>query len=458
MKKHLLYGILLAALGLNLFVGAQIYLSSAHAADKNNVYENLELFTRVLERVRDEYVDESKVTYQDLIYGALNGMVSTLDPHSEFLQPRKYDDLKKDMEGEFGGVGIVIGIRDNFITVISPIEDTPAFEAGILSGDRIIKVHGRNAEKMTLTEAVKLLRGEPGTSVKITIFRPGPDLTKEVELKRAEIKVSTVKDINGKQQFPLSSDGIGYVRLTQFGEKTAQEFEEALVKLEKQGMRALVIDLRDNPGGLLDQAVRICEKFVPKGQLIVSTEGRSPADTVRYESSNRGEVRKLPMAILVNIGSASASEIVAGCLQDLQTHTHALIVGEQTFGKGSVQKILPLQDGSAVRLTTSKYYTPSHKVIHERGITPDITVTLTDLEEEALMLRRMRSGYEDMEELLKSLDATLRGYPEEKRKQIKEFVQEKRDPQLDRARDMLKGVLLYSMRKEGVTREVAVSN
>jgi carboxyl-terminal processing protease len=448
MRKRLLYGLLLAGLSLNLFVGAQIYLTSAHAAGKNDVYQNMELFTRVLERVRDDYVDGENLTYQDLIYGALQGMVNTLDPHSEFMQPQKYQDLKSDTEGVFGGVGIVISLRDNYVTVISPIEDTPAFRAGVLSGDRIIKVNGKSAENLSVHDAVKILRGKPGSEVSITVFRPASNVTKTFKLERAEIKVNTVKDIHGKQEFPVDESQIGYVRLAQFGEQTSEDLGVALKELKEKGMKGLILDLRDNPGGLLDQAVQVCEYFVPAGQLVVSTEGRSPSDNSEYRATRRGPYRNYPMAVLVNGGSASASEIVAGCLQDLQDITGALVVGEQTFGKGSVQKILPLEDGSALRLTTSKYYTPSHRVIHEQGISPDITVSLTQDEEEALMLRRMRSGYEETEEMLRSLDNTLQNYDEERREHIKQLVAENRDPQLERATDLLKGILLYSQRYE----------
>jgi carboxyl-terminal processing protease len=264
MKKKLLYGLVLTALSLNLFWGARIYVTSAQAADKNTVYEHLRLFTSVLERVRDDYVDGDKANYQDLIYGALKGMIGTLDPHSEFMEPVKFDELRKDTEGAFGGVGIVIGLRDNYLTVISPMEDTPAYQAGVMAGDRIVKIEGKSTEKFTMQDAVKKLRGEPGTEVSITIYRTSTAATKELKLKRAVIKVDTIKDLEGKHDFKLDDNGIGYIRLTQFNEPTGRELEEALKKLESQGMKALILDLRNNPGGLLDQAVAVCEKFLPK--------------------------------------------------------------------------------------------------------------------------------------------------------------------------------------------------
>ena len=239
---------------------------------------------------------------------------------------------------------------------------------------------------MSLQDAVKNLRGEPGTDVTITILRPSSGQVKDYKLTRAIINVDMVKDINGKKEFPLGENKIGYVRLMQFGEKTSDDLEAALKKLKAQGMQALILDLRWNPGGLLDQAVDVCEKFLPRGQLVVTTEGRNPSQNIRARRrATAMNCSNMPMVVLVNLGSASASEIVAGCLQDLN---RAIILGEKTFGKGSVQSIIPLDDGSALRLTTAKYYTPSHKVIHEHGITPDIVVPMTDEEERDVQLKR----------------------------------------------------------------------
>jgi carboxyl-terminal processing protease len=433
MKRRLFYCALSVVLGLNLVVGAQIYLSSSQGAEKDDVYPNLKLFSIVLERVRSDYVDGGKLSYQELIYGALKGMLNTLDPHSEFMEPTKYDDLKKDTQGEFGGVGIVISVKDNFLTVVAPMEDTPGFKAGILSGDRIIKIDGKSTEKFGLPDAVKKLRGEPGTDVAITVLRPSNGSVKEYKLTRAQIKVDTIKDINGKREFPISENNVGYIRLSQFGEQTASDLEDALDKLEDRGMESLVLDLRGNPGGLLDQAVKVAEKFLPRGQLVVSTEGRDSRHRSEYRASGRDKHTHLPIVVLVNSGSASASEIVAGCLQDATTMgvSRAIVVGEQTFGKGSVQSILPLQDGSALRLTTAKYYTPSHKVIHEKGIMPDIVVPMTEEEERDVFLQRTPGGVE-------SLDA-----------REQERIRSARDVQLDRAMDLLKGISLYTKRLPG---------
>lgn len=430
MKKHLSFALLSIGLGLNLFIGTQIYVLNAQTRTAEDAYGNLETFTRVLETVRTHYVDGEKISYQDLVHAALKGMIGSLDPHSEFMPPPKYTRMKKDTEGAFGGIGVIIGVRTNdtgvgFLTVIEPMEDGPAGKVGIIANDRIIKIEGRDTTGFNIEDAVVHLRGRPGTDVTVTVSRTLADgNTKEfdVEITRAVIKVSSARDVQGLTKFPVDDDKIGYVRLWQFGERTDVELERALKRMEKAGMKALVLDLRDNPGGLLDQAVKVSEKFLPRGQLIVSTEARNEVDRGKYKSSGRHPHPDYPIAVLVNHGSASASEIVAGCLQDLN---RAVVVGEQTFGKGSVQSILPLNDGSALRLTTAKYYTPSHKVIHEKGITPDILVSMTEEEERLVAMNR---NFAD----------DLNRVPEDQR----EAVRNATDPQLERARDMLKGVLL----------------
>jgi len=425
MKRRLIYGLVIAALLLNLIIGAHIYLSSASAAEsKDSVYPNLELFANVLEKVRTEYVDGTNLTYHDLVYDALKGMIDSLDPHSEFMDPEEYQELQSDTEGAFGGLGLVVAMKDNHITVVTPMDDTPGFRAGILAGDRIIKINGKSTDKLALQDAVKELRGDPGTQVTVTVQRPSSGVTRDLTMTRAIINVDMVKDINGKKDFPLGPDQIGYIRITQFGDNTSDELEDALNKLKAQGMKALMLDLRGNPGGLLDEAVGVCSKFLPRGQLVVTTEGRDPdQNSIRRADGHGDELNGMPIVVLVNLGSASASEIVTGCLQDLH---RGIVLGEKTFGKGSVQSIFPLDDGSALKLTTAKYYTPSHRVIHEHGITPDVLVPMTDEEEAALIFMRSPGGLYTLT-------------PEEHAR-----VENIRDVQMDRAEDLLKGILLYS--------------
>ena len=425
MNKRVLYSTVILALGVNLFFGAQVYVRSAETAGKNDVFRNLRLFSLVLERVREDYVDGDKLTYQDLVYGALKGLMSTLDPHSEFLEPRKYDDFRDDTEGVYGGVGMEIRLNGDYLTVNAAMPDTPASRAGIASGDRIIRIDGRDAKGMSAAEAVKLLRGTPGSEVTVTIQRPSTNEEKDHVLKREVVKVDTVKDLKGGEDFAIGEGHIGYVQVTQFGERTTSELEAAIKKLESQGLEGLVLDLRDNPGGLLDQAAKVCSLFLPPKTLVVSTEGRDPSERREYRVPARGKHYEMPMVVLINEGSASASEIVAGCLQDLK---RAIIVGEKSFGKGSVQSIIELQDGAALRLTTAKYYTPSHKVIHEHGITPDIEVPQSLEDDQALAQQRTPGA-------LESLDPSRR-----------EEVSEVRDLQLERAMDLLKGITLYTHR------------
>jgi carboxyl-terminal processing protease len=429
MKRRLIFGFVTVLLVLNLVVGATIYLGAARAAEeKDSPVPNLELFSDVLLKVRKSYVDGQNLTYHDLVYSALKGMISTLDPHSEFMDVDNYQQLQSDTEGVFGGLGLVVAVKDGFVTVVAPMDDTPGFRAGILSGDRIIKIEGKSLEKVALPDAVKQLRGKPGTQVTMTIQRPSTGVEKDYTLKRAIINVDMVKDINSKKVFPLGADKIGYVRLTQFGEKTGDELQDALDKLKGQGMKALIIDLRWNPGGLLDEAVEVCGKFLPRGQLVVTTEGRDPSEnSVRRADGSGDELKGMPIVVLVNLGSASAAEIVTGCLQDLH---RAAILGQKTFGKGSVQSIFPLDDGSALKLTIAKYYTPSHKVIHEHGITPDVPVPMTDEEEAALLVKRTLGGVETLSETNRARVMALH------------------DVQLERAQDLLRGLIILNDRSD----------
>ena len=423
MKRRLIFGLVAVLLALNLAVGAKIFFSQSRVAgQKDSPGANLERFADVLEKVESSYVNGTNLTYHQLTTAALKGMIGTLDPHSEFMDADDYQQLQDDTEGQFGGLGLVVAMKEGFVTVVAPMDDTPGFRAGILSGDRIVKVEGQDVGKTALPDVVKMLRGKPGTKVSLTVERAS-NVLKNFTLTRAIIQMAMVKDLNGKSEFPLGLDKIGYVRITQFGDQTGEELEAAIQKLKPQGMKALIIDLRWNPGGLLDEAVKVCEKFLPKNQLIVTTEGRDPKENTALRAGGHGdELNGMPIVVLVNLGSASAAEIVTGCLQDLH---RAFILGEQTFGKGSVQSIFPLDDGSALKLTVAKYYTPSHKVIHEHGITPDSLVPMSDAEQADLIIKRSPGG------------------PESLNDQDRKRVENSRDIQLDRAEDLLKGILLY---------------
>jgi len=400
---------------------------SATAA--GNDYESIELFTDVLAIVKKSYVEE--VDTKKLIYGAINGMLTALDPHSSFMPPDTYKELKLDTKGEFGGLGIEISIKDGMLTVISPIEDTPAYRAGVKSGDQILKIDDKFTKDLTIMDAVKRMRGNKGSKVVLTIMREGFDKPKEFPLVRDIIQVKSVK-------FKMLDDGYGYVRIAQFQEKTADDLQKALSSLNetsKGKLRGLVLDLRNDPGGLLDQAVKVSEAFLEEGKLIVYTEGREKDAHMRF-SSRKGEKQpNYPIVALINSGSASASEIVAGALQD---HKRAVVMGVQSFGKGSVQTIIPLSDNSGLRLTTAKYYTPSGRSIQAKGITPDIAVERIELasteKKESMHMREkdLDNHFEnDKKEQSAEKTETLPLY--------KTDEQVKNDYQLLRALDLLKG-------------------
>lgn len=400
---------------------------SATAA--GNDYESIELFTDVLAIVKKSYVEE--VDTKKLIYGAINGMLSALDPHSSFMPPETYKELKLDTKGEFGGLGIEISIKDGMLTVISPIEDTPAYRAGVKSGDQIVKIDDKFTKDLTIMDAVKRMRGNKGSKVTLTIMREGFDKPKEFPLVRDIIQVKSVK-------FKMLDDGYGYVRIAQFQEKTADDLQKALSSLNetsKGKLRGLVLDLRNDPGGLLDQAVKVSEVFLDEGKLIVYTEGREKDAQMRFSSRKGDKQPNYPIVALINSGSASASEIVAGALQD---HKRAVVMGVQSFGKGSVQTIIPLSDNSGLRLTTAKYYTPSGRSIQAKGITPDIVVERIEL--------AATEKKESMHMREKDLDNHFENDKKEQSAEKTELLplyktdeQVKNDYQLLRALDLLKG-------------------
>ena len=346
------------------FGATHFAVSQTKDAGSDDLYSQVELFSYALTTIQSEYVDEKKP--QELIYGSLKGMLSSLDPHSQFLDPDEYKDLKTETKGQFGGLGIEISIRDGLLTIVAPIEDTPAWKAGVKAGDRIVKIEDELTRDITLGDAVKKLRGDPGTKINITVLREEEFKLYDFEIVREIIEVQDVKDPQ------ILEDNIGYVRLTEFRENSYTEFKKALEQLKQDGADSLILDLRNNPGGLLNIALDITEIFLPEGELMLTTKGRRESQTEEtYAKDADLKILEWPIVILINQGSASGSEILAGALKD---NTRAVILGTQSFGKGSVQSVIPLPDGSGLRLTTSKYYTPSGISIHGKGITPDIII------------------------------------------------------------------------------------
>ena len=395
-------------------------LSGAEKKQKNDLFRQVELFSDALAIIQTDYVDEVKP--KDLIYGALKGMLSSLDPHSQFMDPDTYNELKVDTEGKFGGLGIEVTIKDALLTVITPIEDTPAWKAGVKAGDRIVKINDELTRDMALTDAVKRMRGKPGEPVTIVVLRESEKKLLEFKIVRDIIKIQDIKGVR------ILEDGIGYIRLVEFRENTALDFEAALDKLKKEGMNSLILDLRNNPGGLLDVAVKVAEKFVERGKLIVYTKARKQTQNLEFKSGERQPLIDIPMAILINEGSASGSEIVAACLQD---YKRAIILGTKSFGKGSVQTIIPLNDGSALRLTTSKYFTPLGKEIHNKGVAPDIVVEEGKIE----LLPKEEVPIEKPQAVFEQFDKG-----DSKKEKEQDY---KSDNQLMRCVDVLKALKIY---------------
>lgn len=337
---------------------------SVQRAAQEGLYQQVELLAEAISIIQSDYVEE--VEPKQLIYGALRGLVGSLDRHSQFLDPDAYSEMQVETKGEFGGVGLEITVAaDEILTVVAPIDDTPASRAGLRSGDKIVKIEGQSTRGITLHEAVKRLRGRPGTPVRLSILREEESRFFDVVLQRAIVKIRSVKEAR------LVADRIGYVRISEFQDNTPQDLERAVRSLEDKGLDGLILDLRNNPGGLLDIAVEVAQMFVPAGKLVLSTRGRVGSQDMEFVARAQHPHLGYPLVVLVNGGSASASEIVAGALKD---HGRAILMGTKTFGKGSVQTVVPLRDGSAVRLTTSLYYTPSGQTIHGAGLQPDVVV------------------------------------------------------------------------------------
>ncbi|HOI16357.1 MAG TPA: S41 family peptidase [Geobacteraceae bacterium] len=400
------------------------------AAEGGNDYESIEMFTDVLKIVQKNYVEE--VDTKKLIYGAINGMLSSLDPHSSFLPPDMYKEMKIETKGSFGGLGIEITIKEGYLTVISPIEDTPAFRAGIKSGDQILKIEDKLTKDMSIIDAVKRMRGPKGSKVTITIMRDGFERPKDFTLVRDIIQVKSVK-------YKSLDYGYGYVRLAQFQEKTDEDLVKALKALKKENggsLKGLILDMRNDPGGLLEQAVKVADHFIADG-LIVYTEGRDPDSRMRFTARKGEKELGYPMVVLINGGSASASEIVAGALQD---HNRAVVLGTQSFGKGSVQTIIPLSEDSGLRLTTARYFTPKGRSIQAKGITPDIVVEnleITAAEKKDVLSIREKDLENHFETDSKAEKEGKK--KEEKAPTYKIDEQIKGDYQVLRALDLLKG-------------------
>lgn len=395
---------------------------SSPAADIQ-LKNNLDHFVSGMDLIQRNYYREVKES--ELAYGAIKGMCAALDPHSQFMDEEIYKEMKVETEGEFGGLGIEITIKDQFLTVVSPIEDTPAFKAGLRAGDRIIEIEGESTKELSLVEAVRKLRGPPGSVVRITVMRAGTGELLPFAMTRANIQIQSIKDAK------IVRDGIGYVRMTQFQEHTGRDFEKALQELKKKGMRGLILDLRNNPGGLLQVAIEIADKFIGGEKLLVYTKGRIKTQNIEFKSPGRAAFSDCLLVILVNKGSASGSEIVAGAVQDLG---RGIILGSTTFGKGSVQSVLPLPDGSALRLTTARYFTPKGRCIQKIGIEPDIVVELTDEEEIELLVKRR------LEKMISDNPGSKN--LEEEKEELKK-LSDVTDVQLKRAVDLLQGLLAY---------------
>ena len=386
-------------------------------------YQQMELLTRAMETIRQSYVDEAKVTYAELVEGALEGMLRRLDPHCEYMGRRLFEDLQREQSDTSEGIGLTVALRDGQLTIVTVREDGPAARAGVLAGDQMIRIGDVLTDSVGVAEAIQLLEGKAGAALKLTVRRPGTQQFLEFSLVRETLNESSVHDALLLPPKLAGDAKIGYLRISQYTQATARDLGAALDGLEKQGLQALVLDLRNNPGGLLDSSVAVCGEFLPEGTVVVTTEGRIAAQNpppYRTPARPGKPPRRYPLAVLINHASASAAEITAGALQDLK---RALVVGTTSFGKGSVQSILPMSSGAAMRLTTAKYYTPSHRTIHEHGVEPNIVSVLTTDEE--LRVAKWRAGHGTGEAA--ALELASLG-----------------DKQLERAVDAMKGVLVFA--------------
>ncbi len=429
-RKSLTVLALAAAVALGLLLGRGMDLVSA---ESDNTYQRLKLLTEALDIIQTKYVDSPD--NEKLVYGAIKGMVSSLDPHSSFLTPEEFKELQVETSGKFSGIGIEITVRDGILTVVSPIEDTPAFKAGLKAGDKIIKVDGKLTKQMSLMDAVKQIRGRKGTKVILTILRKDAKELIDFPIVRDVIPIVSVKS-------KMLDENYGYIRVTTFQSRTAADIKEALAELNPSDspLKGLVLDLRNNPGGLLSEAVDVADIWISEG-LIVYTEGRVANQNMKFYARPEKKEDGYPVVVLVNQGSASASEIVAGALKD---HGRAVVMGTKTFGKGSVQTIIPFGDESGMRLTTARYYTPSGSSIQAKGIVPDVVVEFIPPPEK----KEDSPGLEFRES---DLSGHMKNDKEgaEKDAEFQEAVESlKRDNQLREALGLLKGWEIFSRTKK----------
>jgi carboxyl-terminal processing protease len=388
----------------------------------DDAYRQMELLTRAMETIRQSYVNESQITYEQLVEGALEGMLRKLDPHCEYMGKNLFDDMRREQADESEGVGISVALREGTLTIISVREDGPAARAGIIGGDQMVRINDVLTDSVGVAEAIQLLTGKAGEELKLTVRRPGTKQFLEFTLKRETLSETSVHDAMLFTPKMAGDYKIGYVRISEFTQATARDLSDALDELEKKGMQSFVLDVRNNPGGLLDSAIAVCGEFLPEGTVVVTTEGRIASKNpppYRTPSREGKRQRRYPMAVLINHGSASAAEITAGALQDLK---RAIVVGTTSFGKGSVQSIIPMKNGAAMRLTVAKYYTPSHRTIHEHGVEPNIVSALST--EEEMRVAKWRNNHSTGEAA--AIEISNLG-----------------DKQLERAVDALKGALVF---------------
>jgi len=423
MFKRILILVAGVALGVGLSIGAARLAMAWGLFPDHDLNRSADYVREVLKLVNQNYFDASSATYGKLAKTAIHGMVESLDPHSEFLESRDYDELEEELSGDFSGIGIQVEMRNGHVVVIAPIANSPGERAGIQRGDEILGVDGKGIEKnVTMDAVIDRLRGKPKTKVSIDLYRPSSGVKFQLTLERELVKLESVRSV---QVLP---EHTGYILVSEFSEHTGEEFGRALDQLLKQDIDSLILDFRNNPGGLLDAAVEVAEPFFRKGEMIVYTRGRREADSEDFRAEADGEPLTLPMVVLINAGTASAAEVVTGALKD--TH-RAIVVGERSFGKGSVQSIFKLKNGEGLRLTTARYFTPSGVSIHEKGIAPNVDVVMTAEEDSKLRVQRTREDIADPKDFKERFGFA----PIE-------------DRQLKAALDVLKGLKLLDERRE----------